>query len=426
MAIVELMVTLTEQFLQRKNIKMRPKNLPRLIDICRKSNVVPFLIGEKGVGKSQVIEKICEDNKEGFIDIRLGQREAQDLIGLPRDRENTNEQTKDKIERITTFIPPKFIEEMYKYPTGILFFDEVNRALPDTLQAMFQILLPSWDANLKRKVRKVDQHVIPDGWSIVCAGNPDTSEYMVQTVDTSFLDRLVQVVVDKHHKDVIDWTRANLKDKDIARFIAMDPVHLGKPETVDLIVKLSGRSYEFIDRIVENLEEEDYDNGIAIELFQGILGREVGTGWFNYKKENFIKPLKAEKIINNEDPKEVFYKNHLSRYLDGKEIRTELLNVTNDELLAFIKENKILPKAAENIVNYLSYIPEDMVNNFISKSVEYSNSVEIISALGENHDEFIYRLYSSLGCDKEAADDLLKQLDKALTEYQAQLEKKSE
>src|SRR5262249_58690591 len=101
------------------------------------------------------------------------QLEAADLRGLPeRTRDGRTrflpstdlpggDLTEEAIEnQLRTATPGERKRLQPRYPRGVLFLDELNRAPDDVLQAAFQLVLDG----------AVGEYMLPDGWSVVAAG----------------------------------------------------------------------------------------------------------------------------------------------------------------------------------------------------------------------------------------------------------------
>ena len=150
-----------------------------------KANVPTLIHGRHGVGKSQGIFQVSQElqyvhptkgkTSYDFIDLRLGNMEVGDLLGLADFEEDENG---NKIA--TKFMRPSWL------PTdpdscGILFLDEINRARRDVLQAAFQLVLD----------KKIHEYELPKGWVVVGACNPNTDEYIVTDIgDAAFISLL--------------------------------------------------------------------------------------------------------------------------------------------------------------------------------------------------------------------------------------------
>ena len=109
---------------------------------CLLGEVVPFLIGGTGVGKSaivrglaekladtkEVVNKIDPNNKEfGYIDFRLSLYESVDLGGLPYINEK-NEQKR------------AFLGNLPVSGDGVLFFDEYTQSHPSVQSIVAQLI----------------------------------------------------------------------------------------------------------------------------------------------------------------------------------------------------------------------------------------------------------------------------------------------
>lgn len=382
---------------------MRAKDLPLFITACRKANVVGFIWGESGGGKSQITNKYTIDEKLEMIDLRLGQMEEGDLIGLPRIKEINGE-----THTIFT-IPEWWPKEGTK---GILFLDEFNRASSiGVLQAMFQLLLPV-EINGKL-VRRLHNHILPEGWSIICAGNPDTSDYMVQALDIGLLNRVVQVKLDVNPKESNKWMRKNLKTKELADFVATDPKFLGKKSNFEINVPLKPRSYEMLDNLISaiGLDTKEWKT-IGQEICVGTLGSDVGLMTFKYLNDNLIKPITATELFTTEWKE--LYKNRLSKMITNKIKRTELLSITNTNIIEAIKEDENIK--LNNLVNYLKAIPTDLSLQFLLDAIEETNAVPIFELI-KDEDELIMSLFRATGFDEKNVKEALDQLEEVRKEY---------
>ena len=110
-----------------------------------------MLWGPPGVGKSQMVAQVAEENNVEVIDIRLSQMEPSDLRGIPfRD--------KDTVE----WAIPAMLPDMKRHGSrGILFLDEITSAAPSVSAAAYQLILD----------RSLGQYRVPNGWAIFAAGN---------------------------------------------------------------------------------------------------------------------------------------------------------------------------------------------------------------------------------------------------------------
>ena len=105
------------------------------VALCMKSDVVPFIFGHQGMGKSasikQLVDHINNGRKKPFnlIDIRLSQIEGIDLRGLMKIEDG-----------VTRYYPPTYLSPILdKDWEGCIFFDEYMLGDPDSRKGSMQI-----------------------------------------------------------------------------------------------------------------------------------------------------------------------------------------------------------------------------------------------------------------------------------------------
>ena len=152
-----------------------------------------MLHAKHGVGKSSVVKQVAEEMSEelgkpvGFWDVRLSQCEVGDIKGMPY---------LDSAKDITRFLKQEWWPRAQD-SHGILFFDELNRASKDVLQAVFEICLD----------RRLDGEELPDGWRVVAAVNSD-DDYDVVELDPALHDRWFHIDFDPSAVEWMDWARS--------------------------------------------------------------------------------------------------------------------------------------------------------------------------------------------------------------------------
>lgn len=299
----------------------------------------PLLIwGEAGIGKSETVKAAAEKLDIDFVDLRLGNLEATDLMGLMRDEVvypcalHLEQGTLDAIkmgERFTASglwhhvqihhrdqIPKKFesdpigfvewnknqLEKMgygslietrtvYSAPawfpapdtSGILFLDEMNRSQHETRQGVFQLVLD----------RRIHELELPPGWILVSANNPPSSTtssglatYDVDELDDkAFLNRFAHVVLDASATEWADYARAAGIDATIRTLLSPASegdervrklLGLRSAETPDL--EPTPRGWTMLGRILSASEEDPFRSASMLaELVRGIVGINVHT-----------------------------------------------------------------------------------------------------------------------------------------------------
>jgi len=330
----------------------------------------PFVWGKHGIGKSQIVKQIAEDRAEqnnikfttnpdlfndkhfGFVDLRIGQMEVGDLIGIPIINEK-EENSKTKWAKPDWFPT----DENSK---GIIFADELNRGRLDVLQAIFQLV---WD-------RRLHLHVLPKGWKICVAANPSGSEYIVNDLDIALMDRFVHLKLVPEVKEWLEWAKNTGVKESITSFIERYPEQLGhEGANMNLDIKPSPRSWEILSNMCTDL-----DNDLLLEVAIGIVGNETAITYIESMKKKLESPVRANEILSN-------YKKHkskVSKHANSKKPRLDLLKISCDDIERILKKDFVLENKEwkdsyeKNLVEFMRDIPKDLSFALITTLCSYT------------------------------------------------------
>ena len=86
-----------------------------------------MLRGRHGVGKSELVYQIAAELGRPVVERRASQMTEGDLVGLPRTDGD-----------VTSFCPPDWLDDSCKRAV-LLFLDEVDRAIPEVRQGIFEL-----------------------------------------------------------------------------------------------------------------------------------------------------------------------------------------------------------------------------------------------------------------------------------------------
>lgn len=136
--------------------------LAPLLPIYAKRNLVPFIAGEPGIGKSATVKNLAKEFKTKVFVLsvnQLGTRE--DLTGARSIKDPKTETYRQ------VFFPHAIIQEAIDYAkdhpkeTPFLFLDEINRTSPDVTSAILALITE----------RRIGTTELPDNIRIIAAGN---------------------------------------------------------------------------------------------------------------------------------------------------------------------------------------------------------------------------------------------------------------
>jgi len=344
--------------------------------LCKKANVTAYIWGHRGLGKSSLVHQLCDENDMGFIDFRASQIEASDLRGLP-----------DRVNGRTVYLPPADMptadltddeahellskganphEIAPRRKRGILFLDEVNRAQDDVLQGVFQLVLD----------RRIGQYALPEGWSVVCAGNFMEGYQVSGFNDPAFLNRFCHLVLSAGESSFPEWVEyMSSKSTDtemhkVVEFTSSDLKYLdGQVEgELGFAVQPSRRSWEMVSRVLVSCKEKAVDEEVKLEVIAGLVGREVAIAFSKYDCP--IKPamLVADGVKKHE--KEI-----------AKLTRMQTVGVTFG-LLSHVKESVDEQKTANLLLDFAEVMltknvrDHDLVTGFLRNCVKHSKIVD--------------------------------------------------
>jgi hypothetical protein len=177
-----------------------------------------MLVGKHGIGKSEIVRDFYSRQGLTVESFFLGQMsDPGDLLGLMH---------KDETSGRSLFLPP------YWWPHDerpiVLFLDELNRARPEILQAVF-------DLALNRRLAGRD---LPAGSRVVAAINHG-EEYQLTDLDPALVSRFNLYEFVPTVEDWLLWATARGLDARVTAFIQEQPFHLDGARTTEDLVGFS-------------------------------------------------------------------------------------------------------------------------------------------------------------------------------------------
>jgi len=321
--------------------------------------------GQHGIGKSQVVAQAAAEMSRrtgkpfGFIDIRLGQYEVGDLIGIPRPRDKFTivsrvykngslEREEFTTENVTVHDLPLWFPRDPN-SAGYMFFDELNRGSRDTQQWAFQVVL-DYKANFNE---------VPIGWRVISACNDNQDVYSVLNLDPALLDRFLVIDFRPTVPEWLAYAKANLTHDAITSYIKKIEKDLYPPSTMEPGVRYpSPRSWCALSDVIKHMVAEgddilkDFD--YLYLLSSGYLGKTVALSFQEYVKKDY-KVYTAKDILDN-FPK---LKPEFEKFAPTD------LTFYNGLLVEYMKTlKKLAPKQGDNLFDYFQTIPKEVAAGF--------------------------------------------------------------
>ena len=307
-------------------IAINSKELMTLLDVTPSWQNI-MLTGRHGIGKSQILTKYFETKGMPVKTLFLGQMsDPGDLLGLP---------TKDEATGKTTFMPP------YWFPIDgkpiVLFLDELNRARPEILQTVMDLVLN----------RKLAGRPLPEGSRIISACN-DGDEYQLTDLDPALVSRFNIYTFRPSADEWLLWAESAGLDKRIIQFISANPEMLDRSsdtkEEQGLEKDPDRRAWEKVARLMENVPNPA---PVHQKIMAGIVGVHAAAMLFQSVRKEDVTP--AELLANFKAVKKELDKYELHQF-----------SLLNDALARFFETGKAetleTATVADNLKAYHDYL----------------------------------------------------------------------
>lgn len=240
-----------------------------VLDIL-KARLTPNLIGPPGVGKSDLLKQIAEDNNLELIDMRLSQMDSTDLNGFPR----------ISSDGIADYAPMKiFPLDDTPLPKGrdgwLMFLDEVNAAPPAIQAAAYKLVLD-------RQVGSRDLH---ERVLIATAGNRMEDKAITSRLSTAMQSRLVHFEISVDPDSWGTWADLNEVDHRVKSFIKFKPAALHKfdPNHQEHTFPCP-RTWDFVSRILKVWGTSAQVNNDKLPALSGTIGDGMAREFLAYLK----------------------------------------------------------------------------------------------------------------------------------------------
>jgi len=289
-----------------------------------------MLRGRHGVGKSELVYQVAAELGLPVVERRASQMTEGDLVGLPRTDGD-----------VTSFCPPDWLADSCTRAV-LLFLDEVDRAIPEVRQGIFELT----------DSRKIFGNYLHPDTVVVAAvnGGEHGSQYQVGEMDPAELDRWTVFDVEPSTEDWLAWAKDNTETV-VWDFINQNRSHLEHGEDFEPNkVYPSRRSWKRLNDCLEaaGMLGEEHDPAI-FHLATGFVGFEAAVSFNDFVK-NYERQVTVEMILD-----------------DGQVDKTTSFNI--NEHCALIEKmeasevfkGELSDAQCKNLANYFVALPSEAV-----------------------------------------------------------------
>jgi len=246
-----------------------------------------FVWGPPGIGKSELVESICEDLGGAMYDLRLGQMEPTDIRGIPfynRDGNGIMDWAQpvdlpqgeqlviDAIEAGQFELEAEKGTKVKDLPIVVLFLDEMNSAPPSVLAASYQLILN----------RRIGKYKLPDNVVILAAGNREGDKGVTFRMPTPLANRFVHFEMKVNFDDWFEWAVKNNVHKDVVGYL-----NFAKKDLYDFDPKGASRSFAtprswvFVSDLIA---DDGLDPRTVTDLVAGTVGEGLAVKFVAHRK----------------------------------------------------------------------------------------------------------------------------------------------
>lgn len=309
----------------------------------RKKNHALFIWGAPGIGKTEILNQVAEENDAIVIEWHLSQIEPTDFRGIPK-IENPSGSGDPADERTVVKLPELFPDTNTKEP-GIMFFDEMNRAPQMVLSAALSLCLTG----------KIGTYSLPDRWIVVAAGNRaiDLGDASPTTIEPALANRFSHVNYSPSLKDWTTWAhKKEAINPDIINFLKFKEQYFHKLDPDDEPQAwASPRSWELASE--EDYAARGYDwanplNSTELtEIYTDNVGAEAATAFDAY--------LELKKFYNEKDVENVYKIGPKAKKLPK---RADQAFAASGSIASYKKGKDLTVKELTNLLDFVLSLPD--------------------------------------------------------------------
>jgi hypothetical protein len=157
--------------------------------VSQRVGIPVYVEGPPGVGKSEMFKQLAQEERIGFIDLRLAQLDPVDLRGLPA------VQVVEKLAMTVWSRPDFWPQAKRDGEKGILLLDELGDCGKAMQSAGYQVVLD----------RRAGPHEILPGWYIAGAGNNMKHRAGAQPMSSALANRFAHIEIDADLKTFVEY-----------------------------------------------------------------------------------------------------------------------------------------------------------------------------------------------------------------------------
>ena len=240
---------------------MKASEITQSLEHLIEAQLPVFIWGPPGIGKSSIVRQLAEMKELEFLDLRLSLLDPTDLKGVPF----FDPQSRQGVWASPSFLPGD------PDSRGILFLDEINTAPPAVQASAYQLILD----------RRVGEYELPEGWSIVAAGNRESDRGVVYRMPPPLANRFVHFEMEVDLEDWKHWAYQEGVDPLVIAYLSHTPDSLFSFEPGSQEKSFpTPRSWSYVDRLLGS----GLPQKLRMDAIAGAVGREEAIAFLSFAR----------------------------------------------------------------------------------------------------------------------------------------------
>lgn len=362
------------------------------VDLILSTGEVPLIVGESGIGKTALANKLAKENDWSLIVIDGNLLKEGEIGGLPTIESYVGVNSNGyKTEKKTTVYAVhnklrEIDEEISKSNTVLLFIDEINRCEHTVQQELMNLILN----------REINGYKLHDDVKILAAMNPSSKygsdfDYQVVDMDAAQENRFVWLNMESDHTQWIKWAIDEGIERKVIEFISTFPEYLHKINEDD--VRATPRSYERVSKIYKVYKEKNNSipRAVFLNVVKGNVGKVIAEEFISFIESNSEPLISYEDVFLGESIDEsiverVKNESHTRLYLSAMNILKDLeLNIKNDKYESNHYINRFIEFLKMYPVDLMIGIMKDIRNSYIEVYKKAIENEEFVKSYFESY-----------------------------------------
>ncbi|MCB4303967.1 ATP-binding protein [Clostridioides difficile] len=362
------------------------------VDLILSTGEVPLILGESGIGKTALANKLAKENDWSLIVIDGNLLKEGEIGGLPTIESYVGVNSNGyKTEKKTTVYAVhnklrEIDEEISKSKTVLLFIDEINRCEHTVQQELMNLILN----------REINGYKLHDDVKILAAMNPSSKygsdfDYQVVDMDAAQENRFVWLNMESDHTQWIKWAIDEGIERKVIEFISTFPEYLHKINEDD--VRATPRSYERVSKIYKVYKEKNNSipRAVFLNVVKGNVGKVIAEEFISFIESNSKPLISYEDVFLGESIDEsiverVKNESHTRLYLSAMNILKDLeLNIKNDKYESNHYINRFIEFLKMYPVDLMIGIMKDIRNSYIEVYKKAIENEEFVKSYFESY-----------------------------------------